>query len=430
MKNKTFFLINLGCRVNLFESTAIKSQLIAEGYKESKTLEKVNVAIINTCSVTSKADRKSRNFISKVVKSKPMCSIVVGCFSQLNYKFVADLGVNIVLGNKYKNQIVDFINLYNKDKKQIVKIENLFNEEVFEKFPIHSYNDKSRNIIKIQDGCNYMCSYCLIPFLRGKQRSLDKEQIINTIIQLTKDKYCEIILTGVNTAGYRDKDYLFIDLLQDINKISGNFRVRISSIEPFQINPEMVSLITKNKNRWVQHFHICLQSASDRVLKEMNRKYSIKSFIKLCKLIKQQNEYASITTDYIVGFPTETKEDFTASMKELEEIKFSDMNIFPFSTRKMTKCSRIKNNVTPIQKKNRWNTLNSKANEWKYLYLKKFINKTVDVFFEKARNKGIQHGHSEYFFVVFVKTTKNLTSTCKKVIIKKIVDGKVYGELF
>lgn len=426
---KTFSCINLGCRVNLFEITAIIDQMINSGFKYVKDYKKSNICIINTCTVTSRADSKCRNLINRISKlENNEVLVIIGCYSQINYQYINCQG-DIILGNKYKNQLPKLICNFYKNHQQIIKVDDLSQERTFEELPVYSFCENTRAVIKIQDGCDFMCSYCLIPFARGRQRSLGHKKILDTIIDLVDKGFYEIVLTGVNTAGYKDQDYSFYDLLSDIDKLPGNFRVRISSIEPFQISKKIINLVTKNKNRWVQEFHLCLQSANDEILKAMNRKYTVKQFIELCNYIRLKNPIASITTDYIVGYNNETDEIFKDSIKNLKIINFAYMNIFPYSVRQRTKGSFEKNQVEAKTKFTRVKKIQILADACTKKYLDCFINKTVNVWFEHNNSKEIQSGHSEYFFKVYVKTKKNLHSQLLKVLITKNENNKLFGKI-
>ncbi len=429
MKNqkKKFSCINLGCRVNLFESTAIIDQMIKNGFKFTKDYKKSNICIINTCTVTSRADSKCRNMINRARKYAKVL-VIIGCYSQINSEY-STLHGDIILGNKFKKQLPKLINAFYKHKRQIVKVNNLSHEKEFEEFPVYSFCENTRAVIKIQDGCDFMCSYCLIPYARGRQRSLSHTKVLKTIKSLVSKNFYEIVLTGVNTAGYKDKNYTFYDLLKDIDKLYGNFRVRISSIEPFQINKQIIDLITKNKSRWVQEFHLCLQSANDKILKSMNRKYTINQFYELCKYIRIKNPLASITTDYIVGYNNETDQIFKECVKNLKKINFSFINIFPYSVRKNTRGSFESNQIDTKTKFLRVKKISELANKCTKNYLNNFINKKVKVWFENSNLKNIQVGHSQYFFKVYVKTKKKLHNQLYDVLINRNVDNKLFGRL-
>ena len=323
----SFAIHTLGCKVNLYESNLIRNDLLSQGFNEVDFNGYSDLYIINTCSVTSTADSKSRNIISRAKRNNPNSIVIVmGCFSQVSKEECAKLNVDIVIGNKYKNDVLSLIDEFLKNKKQVVKVDNLLIEKEFEESSISSFKSNTRAFIKIQDGCNYMCSYCIIPFSRGRQRSKPLEKIINEIKNLISENYKEIVLTGVNTAGYLDKQgNNFYSLLKEINNIKGNFRIRISSIEPFQISDEIIDLVSTNKNRFCQHWHLCLQSASDNVLEKMNRKYTFEEFLNIINKIKSRSEYATFTTDYIVGFPLETEDDHIKSLNNIQKILFLDI---------------------------------------------------------------------------------------------------------
>ncbi len=425
LKNKKFIVINLGCRANAYETNCISSDFTACGAIKVNSIKDADICLINTCSVTNKADSKSKYFINKVLReNKNVLLVVMGCFSQTNPDYFKHFKNTIVIGNKYKNKVVDLIKKYKK--KSIIKVENFSNITKFEKFNNISFIDNTRAFLKIQDGCNYMCSYCIIPFSRGRQRSLDHKIVLDEIKELSKS-HKEIVLTGINTAGYLDDSKVnFFNLLKKINEIKGDFRIRISSIEPFQINHQIIDLIANNP-RFCQHIHLCLQSGSNQVLHSMNRKYTTDEFYSLVKYIRSKNKNISITTDYIVGFNNETDELFNESLKFLSKAKFSNMHIFPYSPRKYTAANRIENPVNESAKTNRFKIVNEINNKCTNEYLKQFINKSVNVLFEKPKQKNVQTGHSEYFFKVNVNTCKPLHNQILKIKITQVVNNNVFG---
>ncbi|MEG1648162.1 MAG: radical SAM protein [Erysipelotrichaceae bacterium] len=251
----TFAIHTLGCKVNLFESNLMKNNLTANGLVEVPFNSFADVYIVNTCTVTNKADSKSKFFIRQAYRKNPDSIIVVaGCLSQIDKTLIEKLNISIQIGNKYKGNIYDMIEKFSINKKKVLNVENLLISNKYESEENFVFADKTRAFLKIQDGCNYMCSYCIIPFSRGAQKSKKIDEILNQIMELLSLEYKEIVLTGVNTAGYLDEDgNTFFDLLFAINKLAGNFRIRISSLEPFQITNELIELITSNKNRFCQH---------------------------------------------------------------------------------------------------------------------------------------------------------------------------------
>lgn len=426
---KTYAIVTLGCKVNSYESNIIKNDLDSYGILEVSFDSKADIYIINTCSVTNTADAKSRNMISRARKNNPNSLIIVcGCYSQVSSNELKNkFGINILLGNKYKNNIIQIINEYLESNKQLIKIDNLLVEKEFENTKIELFKDQTRAYVKIQDGCNFMCSYCIIPFTRGKQRSKDFHSLMNEINTLVKNGFKEIVLTGVNTAGYNDGQYDFYKLLNEISLIEGNFRVRISSVEPFQISDDIINLIAMNPKRFCQHWHICLQSGSDDVLEKMNRKYTTKEFYELVQKIYKLNPYTSISTDYIVGFPTESEQNHIDSLKFLEKIQFSKIHVFPYSKRSYTPASKLKQIKDSIKtdRVNQVLDLNKKMNN---NFIKKFVNKNVEVIFEKKLNNNYI-GHSSEYFEVMVASDQDLINKLCIVKIKRVINDKAIGEI-
>lgn len=427
---ETFAIHTLGCKVNLFESNSIRNDLLSHGYTEVPFGSKADIYVINTCSVTNKADSKSKMFIRNAIKNNPNGIIIVaGCMSQVNPNLMEELGIHIQIGNKYKNSIINLLNEFLDKKEKIKKIDNLFKETNFEKNNSFVFLENTRAFLKIQDGCNFMCSYCIIPFARGKQRSNPKEKVINEIKNLVNNGYKEIVLTGVNTAGYNDGENDFYDLLVAINLLEGDFRVRISSVEPFQINDKIVNLIASNQKRFCQHWHICLQSGSDEVLKKMNRKYSTSDFLELVSKIRELSPNSNITTDYIVGFPTEEKKDHLKSIDFLNQVNFFDMHIFPYSSRKKTVASTYKE-ISAAEKTKRFKEISEICLNNKRKNLKKFVGKTLEVIFEeKKENVPYYQGYSSEYCVVNVISNKDLKGQKHKVKITKVLYDSLLGEI-
>ncbi len=429
-KLSTFALYTLGCKVNLYESNLVKNDLISNGLIEVPFTEKADVYIINTCSVTSTADAKSRNIINRPKRiNKDAIVIVMGCFSQTNEVECKNLDVDIIIGNKYKNNIYSLINEFLNQKKQIVKIDNLFLEKEFESSKVDSFRDNTRAFIKIQDGCNFMCSYCIIPFSRGRQRSKRLTDIIDETKKIIDNGYKEIVLTGVNTAGFLDNDgNNFYDLLLELSKLKGDFRIRISSVEPFQITNDIIDLITSNKDRFCQHWHICLQSGSDKVLDAMNRKYYTNDFYNLISTIRKKSPKTTFTTDYIVGFPVEDENDHNISKEFLNKINFFDMHIFPYSIRKGTAASKLEQ-LLPDVKQKRFNEIKELSINIKSKILDSFIGDELDVLFETNSNSNIWMGHSSEYICVHVKSDDNLKNKLKKIKIKRRIGEVLFGEI-
>lgn len=426
---KTFSIMTLGCKVNSYESNIIQNDLLSYGLIKVPFGEPSDITIINTCSVTNTADAKSRNFINRVNKTNPDSIVLVcGCYSQVaSNDLKKDFGIDILIGNKYKNNVIELINEYFNNHKQVVKIDNLLLEKEFENNQVEVYKDKTRAFVKIQDGCNYMCSYCIIPFTRGRQRSKNFTFLINEITTLVSNGYKEIVLTGVNTAGYNYETKNFYDLLLAINNLAGDFRVRISSLEPFQINDDIIKLIATNPSRFAPHWHICLQSGSDSVLQAMNRKYTTNEFLTLVQKIYSLNPQTAISTDYICGFPTETDLDHQDSIEFVKQVGFLKLHVFPYSPRKFTPAAKL-HQVHDANKTVRVNEMLKISEQLTNQFIKKFIDKDVWVLFEKYEHQ-INSGYSGQYFIVNVQSNINYNNQLKKVRVKKVIFDQVFGEI-
>ena len=421
--------MTLGCKVNSYESNIIQNDLLSYGLIKVPFGEPSDITIINTCSVTNTADAKSRNFINRVNKTNPDSIVLVcGCYSQVaSNDLKKDFGIDILIGNKYKNNVIELINEYFNNHKQVVKIDNLLLEKEFENNQVEVYKDKTRAFVKIQDGCNYMCSYCIIPFTRGRQRSKNFTFLINEITTLVSNGYKEIVLTGVNTAGYNYETKNFYDLLLAINNLAGDFRVRISSLEPFQINDDIIKLIATNPSRFAPHWHICLQSGSNSVLQAMNRKYTTNEFLTLVQKIYSLNPETAISTDYICGFPTETDLDHQDSIEFVKQVGFLKLHVFPYSPRKFTPAAKL-HQVHDANKTTRVNEMLKISEQLTNQFIKKFIDKDVWVLFEKYEHQ-INSGYSGQYFIVNAQSNTNYNNQLKKVRVKKVIFDQVFGEI-
>ena len=341
---KSFLTVNLGCKVNAYECDAIANILEDHGYFIDEN--NPDLIVINTCSVTSTSDSKSRQKIRRIIKDNPASIVcVMGCYSQIAPEEVCAIdGVDIVIGTRYRDRILEYALEFEKEGEQIVKIENARENDEYENLTVYNFYDNTRAYLKIQDGCNNFCSYCIIPYTRGLVRSKPKDTVIKEAQLLVDKGYKELVLTGIHTGGYGldFENYRFYDLLKDlIDKVRGIKRIRISSIEINELTDEVINLI-KNNNVVVNHIHIPIQSGCDKTLKAMNRKYSLDQFEERIKILKDNINDLSITTDVIVGFPNETDEDFEITYNTLKRIGFSRLHVFPFSSRKGTVASNMK----------------------------------------------------------------------------------------
>lgn len=408
-----FYIYTLGCKVNTYESSVIKDSLINAGYKETNK-ENADIFIINTCFVTNVAQNKSFKIIRQAQRINPKALIVVcGCLSQMKADEVLKMGVHIVIGNKDKSKIVDYIKNYQKPFKQIYNLENT----TFEDMRLNNF-DHTRAFVKIQDGCNNFCSYCIIPYTRGGLRSKNKDLVLEEIKSLVDKGHKEIVLTGIHTGSYNDNGYDLSNLLKDILKIEGLKRLRLSSIEITEINNDIIDLI-KNNQIFVSHLHIPLQSGSNKILSLMNRKYDINYFINKVNEIRKVRPDISLTTDVIVGFPNETEEDFKEMIENIKKINFSKLHVFPYSLREGTKAALMENQIDDNTKKERAHRLLELSKELEIEYMEKFINKKIEVLFETYKD-GYLYGHTSNYLSVKIKGNKELTNKLVLVNIEKI----------
>ena len=408
-----YYIINLGCKVNAYEAKVMSDLLTNAGFTKG-SIDDADIYIVNTCFVTNVAEHKSFQMIRKAIKHKPKLVIVCGCLSQMKEKEVLAIdSVNIVLGNKDKSKIIEYINNY-KDK--VSKIYDLTNVE-FEDMQLNNF-DKTRAFVKIQDGCNNFCSYCIIPYTRGNVRSKKKEDVINEIKNLINYGHKEIVLTGIHTGNYHDLDYDFADLLNDIVKIPNLKRLRISSIEITEINDRVMDVI-KNNDILVDHMHIPLQSGSNTILDLMNRKYDITYFINKINKLRNIRPLISITTDVIVGFPNETEELFNETIDNIKKIGFAKLHVFPYSVREGTKASLMDNQVPENIKKERARKLIDLSKELEINYINNFIGSYLE-FIPETYKDGYLYGHTGNYLSIKVPGDKALLNKLVKVKIKKL----------
>lgn len=415
-----FYIYTLGCKVNTYESNVISDLLINNNFKKADTPSDAQIFIVNTCTVTNTADNKSLKMIRQAHRINESAIIVVcGCMSQHEYKRLSDMpGVEIIIGNKNKSKIPEYIETYLKNRKQIIDIYNL-DEVPFETMKLNNF-DKTRAFVKIQDGCNNFCSYCIIPYTRGSVRSKPKNEVLEEISNLVSQGHEEVVLTGIHTGHYGSEfnDYKFSDLLRDILKINGLKRLRISSIEITELNDQILDIIHNNKVL-VDHMHIPLQSGSDVILKSMNRKYDKKYFIEKINKIRQIRPDISITTDVIVGFPGETEENFAETIETIKDINFSKIHVFPYSAREGTKSTLLPNQISENIKKERVKVLLSLSKELEINYMNKFVGKELE-FIPEVEKEGYLYGHTGNYLYIKVKACKELLHSATLVKIEEV----------
>ena len=398
---KAFTAYNLGCKVNAYELSAISSLLLEKGFVEDAN--NPNVVIINTCSVTATADQKSRQHIRKMQKMFPNAIIaVMGCYSQGNYEFIKDeIKPTILLGTSHRKEVVELIEKALKEKGTYCDIDENTHGFEYEELGITSYSENVRAFLKIQDGCNNFCTYCIVPYRRGKMRSRNKDNVIKEAEYLVKQGYQEIVLSGIHVGGYGQdlKDCSFSSLVEELSNIPGLKSLRISSIEESEIDDKLINLI-KDKNNLAKHLHIPLQAGSNHVLKLMNRKYTREQFIEKIKKIKSLMPDVMISGDVIVGFPQESEEDFLDTYNLCKEC-FDMLHVFPYSLRPGTVAARMDGQISPEVKKQRSKVLLELSDKLYEKFATQFIGQDVTVLIEKYdEEKGKNIGHTSNYISV------------------------------
>ena len=419
--------ISLGCKVNTYEIEYVLSSFKDKGYEI--TSDTADIYVINTCSVTNMSDAKSRKVINRVARENPKAIIVVmGCMIEANKDYLND-GISIIIGNKDKNKIVELVEEYINKGEKIKRLYPDFDSE-FEDMFITNMPGRTRAFVKIQDGCENFCSYCIIPYTRGRCRSKDKDTVLKEIKTLVHNGYKEIVLTGIHTGHYgEDGGTTFPELLKEIVKIEELKRLRISSIEITELNDEFLSVL-KDNQVIVDHLHIPLQSGSDKILHEMNRKYNKEFFLNKINEIRRIRPDISITTDIIVGFPGENDEDFLETCEFAKKIGFSKIHVFPYSRRKGTKADMMLNQIDEQIKKERVAKLIQISDELVGKYLDKFINKKVEVLVEKNIN-GKSIGHTGNYLEIEINKVCDKNTLVYAIIKKRcgeVLEGEIYEE--
>lgn len=398
---RTVGVLSLGCKVNTYETEYVINEIKKAGYEIKDFDEVCDVYIINTCTVTNNSDRKSSKMIRQAIRRNPnACVVAMGCFIAANPDIKID-GLDIIIGNKDKSKIVELLDEYFKNKEEM-RLEYTGRLKEFEDMYINTFPGRTRAFVKIQDGCDNFCTYCIIPFVRGKCRSKDESKVIEEVTDLVKNGYKEVVLTGIHTGSFgADLDTSFADLLNKLVKIEGLERLRISSIETTELNEDVLDVL-RNSSVLVDHLHIPIQAGSNEILKAMNRKYDLDFFFDKIEEIRTIRPNIAISTDVIVGFPGETEELFQNTIDTCKKIGFSKLHVFPYSERRGTASSRMSNKIDEHEKKMRSRRLIEVSKELEIAYMKKFIGKEVEVLVEEKKC-GYSYGHTGNYLYVKIK---------------------------
>lgn len=425
IRRKRFLSLLCGCKVNQYETNGMIQKLI-DKYEIVKSEEKADIYIINTCSVTNMSDRKSRQMLRRAKELNPEALVIaVGCYAETAKDEVQAIPeVDLVLGNFQKSNIEKYIEAYFEGKV----LDDKAVESYFYDFGTVTYTEKTRAVIKVQDGCNNFCSYCIIPYARGRICSRKPESVLKEIRDIAVMGIKEVVITGIQVSSYGkdfEKDYKLIDLLEDINKIDGIERIRLGSLEPLIITDEFCERLSK-VDKMCHHFHLSLQSGCDKTLKEMNRRYTIAEFREVVNRLRKLYEDVILTTDIIVGFPNETDEDFEITYEFLKNIKFYKTHVFKFSPRKGTVAAKMKNQIDGKMKEERSKRLIELSSENQSQILKSYIGKDVEVLFEEEEN-GILKGHTANYIMVKSKQDVSKLNEIVKVKVQDFGDEFLIG---
>lgn len=422
--------ITLGCKVNIYESNALKEALENNGFEVKEASEDCDVFVINTCSVTNMADAKSRKMIRKCIKMNPNALICAcGCYVQTNEEALSIEGVDILVGNGNKKEIVDkILEAINKPKKEkYVNIIDVLHMHTYEPLDVTSY-DHTRAFVKIEDGCENFCSFCIIPFARGPVRCKPADKVIEELKHITLNGYKEVVLSGIHTGRYFDNGLNFSGLVERILKeVPLLKRLRVSSIEINEVDDHFIELM-KNSKVIANHLHLPLQCGSDPVLKAMNRRYDLAFFTEKVRKIREARPDISLTADVIVGFPTETDEEYLKSKAYCKEIGFSKIHVFPYSRRAHTKAALMPQVKDSIKKERALDLINLSL-ELELEYANKFLGQTLDIIPEQKLNSKEMVGHTSNFLQVILPYDEKLIGEDISVVIDKIQNGKIYGKL-
>ena len=416
---KTFLIKTLGCKVNTYESEFIRTLLLQNNFEE--VFDNADICIVNSCTVTNTADNKSKQVINNIKKTNPNAIVVaLGCFTQFRRNEITNLiDADIILGNKDKSKVLDYIKEYEKTKKQIVVFDDM-EEMDFEDMEIKEFHHRHRAFVKIEDGCNNFCSFCIIPYVRGRVRSKDFNKCIMEINDLALSNHKEVVLTGIHTGQYNSNNKRLSDLIFKISQINQIKRIRLSSVEIVELDEGMMRVL-KEVPSFVSHLHIPLQAGSDRVLKLMNRRYDTNEFMNIVNEIRKIRPEISLTTDVIVGFPGESEEDFNETLKFCEKVGFAKIHVFPYSDRNGTVASKMKDKVPGNIKKDRVHRLINLSNKLEQKYFTKFIGSEVEVLIEEEKN-NLYYGFTDNYIPLKLSGDYKINELYKVILTKEMIN--------
>ena len=431
MKKVAFY--TLGCKVNQYETEAMLELFEKEGYEKAETEDYADEYVINTCTVTHMSDRKSRQYIRRMKKKNPDAIIaVVGCYSQVSPEEILSIDeVNLVMGTNDRKKIVEEVKKIDASRK-VSTVDDIMKVKAFEEIEINKTNGKTRAFMKIQDGCDRYCSYCIIPYARGRVRSRDLESIVKEVENLASNGYKEVVLTGIHVASYgkdiKDSDIKLLDVIKQINDIEGIERIRLSSVEPILFTDEFVEAVS-TMDKVCPHYHLSLQSGCDETLKRMKRRYTTEEYKAIVDRLRAAIPNVSITTDVIVGFPGETNEEFDKTYEFLKDIELTHMHVFKYSPRKGTPAATMENQVDPSTKHDRSEKLLQLNEENFNKFGQKMLDKEFNVLFEQKVGDNKYEGLTENYVKVIVESDNDISEQILKVKIKDVKNEFLEGIL-
>ena len=431
MKKVAFY--TLGCKVNQYETEAMLELFEKEGYEKAETEDYADVYVINTCTVTHMSDRKSRQYIRRMKKKNPDAIIaVVGCYSQVSPEEILSIDeVNLVMGTNDRKKIVEEVKKIDASRK-VSTVDDIMKVKAFEEIEINKTNGKTRAFMKIQDGCDRYCSYCIIPYARGRVRSRDLESIVKEVENLASNGYKEVVLTGIHVASYgkdiKDSDIKLLDVIKQINDIEGIERIRLSSVEPILFTDEFVEAVS-TMDKVCPHYHLSLQSGCDETLKRMKRRYTTEEYKAIVDRLRDAIPNVSITTDVIVGFPGETNEEFDKTYEFLKDIELTHMHVFKYSPRKGTPAATMENQVDPSTKHDRSEKLLQLNEENFNKFGQRMLDKEFNVLFEQKVGDNKYEGLTENYVKVIVESDNDISEQILKVKIKDVKNEFLEGIL-
>ncbi len=430
MKKVAF--LTLGCKVNMYDTEAMQELFAKRGYEIVDFEDKADIYIVNTCTVTNLGDKKSRQMLRRAHRTNPDAIVAAaGCYAQVAPETVAKTeGVNIVIGTKDRASVVDIIENYADKTKVLNAVTDIKTERTFEPLEISRLKDRTRAYVKIQEGCNRYCSYCIIPYARGPVRSRLPEQVMDEVRRLAENGFKEVVLTGIHVASYGLdlKNTDLIDIVKQVNTVDGIERIRFSSMEPLAVNEEFVDAM-KAMPKVCDHFPLSLQSGCDKTLKNMNRRYTAQEYCEAVERLRAAYPDVAITTDIIVGFPGETEEDFVQSIEFAKKVGLSKIHVFPYSPKTGTPAAKMKDQVPPDVKNDRAARLIKVSDELNRAFADKLKGRVMPVLFEIKNKDGFWEGHTTNYIKVLLKSDENLKNRFLDIKIGEYCgDETVYGE--